>query len=105
MTAKALRQVLIDKQSWQHGPLPCENTIGNILNRLGDRLRRVQKAAPVKRVRETGAIFAHGHWENHASDAREFLADFQKCQGHTERRSVVPRWAIARQRGHPSLGS
>jgi hypothetical protein len=71
MTAKAMRQALIDKKNWQHGQLPCENTIGNILNRLGYRLRRVHKAKPVKRVRETEAIFAHVHWENHASDARE----------------------------------
>ena len=70
MTAKAMRQALIDKKSWQHGQLPCENTIGNILNRLGYRLRRVQKAKPVKRVRDTEAIFAHVHWENQASDAR-----------------------------------
>jgi Rhodopirellula transposase DDE domain len=71
MTAKAMRQALIDQKSWQHGQLPCENTIGNILNRLGYRLRRVQKAKPVKRVRETEAIFAHVHRENHASDARD----------------------------------
>ncbi len=71
MTAKAMRQALIDQKSWQHGQLPCENTIGNILNRLGYRVRRVQKAKPVKRVRETEAIFDHVHRENHASDARE----------------------------------
>jgi Rhodopirellula transposase DDE domain len=70
ITAKAMRQALIDKKSWQHGQVPCENTIGNILNRLGYRLRRVQKAKPVKRVRDTAAIFAHVHWENQASDAR-----------------------------------
>ena len=44
MTAKAMRQALIDKKSWEDGHLPCENTIGNILNRMGYRLRRVQKA-------------------------------------------------------------
>jgi hypothetical protein len=71
MTAKAMRQALIDQKSWQHGPLPCENTIGNILNRLGYRVRRVQKAKPVKRVRDTEAIFDHVHQENHTSDARE----------------------------------
>src|SRR5712691_496186 len=71
MTAQAMRQALIDKKSWEDSPLPCENTIGNILNRLGYRLRRVQKAKPVKRVRETEAIFDNVHWENHASDARE----------------------------------
>src|SRR5712671_1735158 len=71
MTAKAMRQALIDQKSWQHGQLPCENTIGNILNRLGYRLRRVQKAKPVKRVRETEAIFDNVHQEHHASDDRE----------------------------------
>ena len=71
MTAKAMRQALIDKKSWQDGHLPCANTIGNILNRLGYRLRRVQKAKPVKRVRATEAIFNHIHQEHHASDDRE----------------------------------
>jgi hypothetical protein len=71
MTAKAMRQALIDQKSWEDNQLPCENTIGNILNRLGYRLRRVQKAKPVKRVRATEAIFDHVHQENHASDDRE----------------------------------
>jgi len=71
MTAKAMRQALIAKKSWQDGQLPCENTIGNILNRLGYRLRRVQKAKPLKRVRATEAIFDNVHRENQASDARE----------------------------------
>jgi len=70
MTAKAMRQALIDQKSWQAGHLPCANTIGNILNRLGYRLRRVQKAKPVKRVRATEAIFDTVHRENQASDAR-----------------------------------
>lgn len=71
MTAKAMRQTLIDQKSWQDGHLPCANTIGNILNRLGYRVRRVQKAKPVKRVRATEAIFDHVHREHQASDARE----------------------------------
>ena len=71
MTAKAMRQALIDQKSWQDGQLPCENTIGNSLNRLGYRLRRVQKAKPVKRVRATEAIFDHVHQAHHASDDRE----------------------------------
>lgn len=71
MTAKAMRQALIDQKSWEDGHLPCEHTIGNILNRLGDRWRRVQKAKPVKRVRATEAIFNNVHQENHASDDRE----------------------------------
>ena len=66
-----MHQSLIEKKGWNDEDLPCENTIGNILNRLGYRLRRVQKAKPVKRVRETDAIFKNVHRENQASDERE----------------------------------
>jgi len=70
LTAKAMRQALIDQQGWLDEDLPCAKTIGNILNRLGYRLRRVQKAKPLKKVRETDAIFENVHRENQASDAR-----------------------------------
>ena len=40
MTARAMRQALIDQKGWKTEELPCEKTIGNILNRLGYRLRR-----------------------------------------------------------------
>jgi len=71
MTAKAMRQALIDQKGWKSEELPCEKTIGNILNRLGYRLRRVQKAKPVKKVRETDAIFENVQRENQASDERK----------------------------------
>jgi transposase len=71
MTAKSMRQALIDKKGWKNQELPCENTIGNILNRLGYRLRGVLKAKPIKRVRETDAIFNHVQQENQASDESE----------------------------------
>ena len=70
ITATAMRQALIDQKGWADENLPCEKTIGNILNRLGYRLRRVQKAKPLKKVRATDAIFANVHAENQASDAR-----------------------------------
>jgi len=71
ITAKAMRQALIDKKGWTDEELPCEKTIGNILNRLGYRLRRVQKAKPVRKVRQTDAIFENVHRENQASDERD----------------------------------
>jgi len=33
-TAKAMRQALIEKKGWKDEELPCEKTVGNILNRL-----------------------------------------------------------------------
>ena len=71
ITAKAMRKALIEEKRWLDEELPCENTIGNIMNRLGYRLRRVQKARPIKKVRETDAIFENVHKENKASDERE----------------------------------
>lgn len=71
MTAKAVRQALIDEKDWKDEQLPHENTIGVILNRLGYRLRRVQKRKPIKRVKATDAIFETVHEENEKSDQRD----------------------------------
>ena len=71
ITARAVRQALIDKKGWKSEDLPCENTCGNILNRLGYRLRRVQKRKPIKRVKETEEIFDSVHKINEESDRRE----------------------------------
>jgi hypothetical protein len=49
VTTKAVRQALIDEKGYSDEELPCENTIGNVLNRLGYRLRRVQKSKPKKK--------------------------------------------------------
>ena len=53
---------------WTDQELPHENTIGEILNRLGYKLRRVQKAKPLKKIKETEAIFADVRRENQAAD-------------------------------------
>jgi hypothetical protein len=71
ITAKAMRKALITEKGWSHEQLPCEKTIGNILNRLGYRLRRVQKVKPLKKVLETDAIFDNLKKVNQASDLRE----------------------------------
>ena len=71
MTAKAVRQALIDKKGWKDEDLPSENTIGNILNRMSYRLRRVQKRRPLKKIKETDKIFENVHKENEESDKRE----------------------------------
>jgi transposase len=71
ITAKAMRAALIRDKGWKEGDLPCEKTIGNILNRLNYRLRRVQKAKPLKKIKETDAIFRNIEAANKASDSRE----------------------------------
>jgi len=69
MTAAAMRQALIDQKGWTDDELPHVNTIGEMLNRLGFRLRSVRKAKPLKKVRETDDIFTNVERENQASDA------------------------------------
>jgi hypothetical protein len=71
ITAKAMHEALIVEKGWAHEELPCEKTIVNILNRLGYRLRWVQKAKPLKKVSETDAIFDNLDQVNKASDLRE----------------------------------
>ena len=57
ITAKAMREALIVEKGWTDQDLPCEKTISNLLNRLDYCLRRVQKAKPIKKIKETDAIF------------------------------------------------
>ena len=71
MTAAGMRKALIDEKRWTSEQLPHANTIGEILNRLGFKLRRVQKTKPLKKVRETDAIFQNVLQESRASDARQ----------------------------------
>jgi Rhodopirellula transposase DDE domain len=48
ITAKAVRDALVAEPALQ-GAVPCRQTVGCVLNRLGYRLRRVQKARPEKK--------------------------------------------------------
>ena len=47
---------MIEEKGWTE-ELPSIRTIQNILNRLGYRLRKVQKSKPLKKIPETDAIF------------------------------------------------
>lgn len=71
ITAKAMRAALITEKNWKDEDLPCEKTIGNIMNRLNYRLRRVQKVKPLKKVTETDGIFEMLEKINKESDLRE----------------------------------
>ena len=56
VTARAVLEAL-RQQEFSADDLPSERTMRRILNRLGYRLRRVQKSKPVKKIKETDAIF------------------------------------------------
>jgi len=52
VTAKAVRQKLIEEKGWKDEELPKERSISDILNRLGYKLQRVQKTKPQKKIRK-----------------------------------------------------
>ncbi len=58
LTAQAALQALRE-QGYSEEQLPAPSTMAEVLNRLGYRLRRVVKAKPQKKLKETDAIFAH----------------------------------------------
>jgi len=49
LTAKAVREKLIEQKDYSSETLPHETTIGCMLDRLGYKMRRVQKAKPQKK--------------------------------------------------------
>lgn len=52
ITTRSLRQQLMDIKGWQDEQLPKERTLNDILNRLGYKLRKVQKTKPQKKFRK-----------------------------------------------------
>ena len=52
LTAKAVREKLIEHKNYSSEELPHESTISNMLDRLGYKMRRVLKAKPQKKFRK-----------------------------------------------------
>jgi len=95
MTAKAVRKALIEQKNYSDDELPHESTIGSMLNRMGYKLRRVQKVKPLKKIKETNAIFENVKKVNAESD--EFSAYLDRCQGDFEVGRVVKTRQVARR--------
>lgn len=68
ITTKAMRKALIEEKGYTDDELPCEATIGNILNRMGYNLKRVLKAKPKKKSKEVEQIFENVWEANKESD-------------------------------------
>jgi Rhodopirellula transposase DDE domain len=58
LSAAEVLQALIDKGQAVES-LPSERTMRDILKRMGYRLKRIQKGKPLKKTKETDAIFAN----------------------------------------------
>src|SRR5437763_16987956 len=57
LSAKEVLQALRDKKGYADQDLPGERTMRDILNRMNYRLKRIRKAKPLKKTKETDAIF------------------------------------------------
>jgi hypothetical protein len=58
LSATEVREALI-AQGYSPAELPSDRTMRDILNRMNYRLKRIQKGKPLKKTKETDAIFAN----------------------------------------------
>ncbi len=68
ISARAVREALISEKGYRDEQLPCRQTMGTILNRLGYRLKKTLKVKPLKKIPQTDAIFENVHERNTAAD-------------------------------------
>src|SRR3954467_15812779 len=61
LSAKEVLDALKAQKGYTDDRLPKERTMRDILNRMGYRIKRIQKAKPLKKTEETDAIFANVH--------------------------------------------
>ena len=59
LSAAEVLQALKGQYGYADDRLPSERTMRDILNRLGYRLKRIQKAKPLKKTKDTDALFAN----------------------------------------------
>lgn len=58
LSAKEVRDALLAK-GYRDDEVPAERTMRDILNRMNYRLKRIQKGKPLKKTKDTDAIFAN----------------------------------------------
>lgn len=56
LSAGEVREAL-ERKGYSEEELPSERTVRDILNRMNDRLKRIQKGKPLKKTKDTDALF------------------------------------------------
>ena len=59
LSAREVLEALKRQKGYHDDRLPKERTMRDILNRLGYRIKRIQKAKPLKKTEDTDAVFAN----------------------------------------------
>lgn len=75
LSATELRRLLQQRYGYAADRLPSERTLRDVLNRMGYRRRRIQKVKPLKKLKETDAIFA-----NVTAARRQYATDPQTLE-------------------------
>lgn len=57
LTTKEIRKQLIEKAGYLDEELPTNQTLNNLINDLGYKMKKVQKVKPLKKIEETDNIF------------------------------------------------
>ncbi len=57
LSSGEVRKALMEQKGYRDEDLPAERTLRDILNRMNYRLKRIQKGRPLKKTKETDAIF------------------------------------------------
>jgi len=69
ITAKEVRRQLLEEKGYAPDQVPCERSMRDLLTSLGFRPRKVVKSKPLRKIKETDAIFTQVHQVNHFADA------------------------------------
>jgi len=85
LSAGEVREALIEQKHYRAEELPAERTLRDILNRMNYRLKRIQKGRPLKKTKETDAIF-----ENVAAVKAASRGDPQTLEISADTKAKVP---------------
>jgi Rhodopirellula transposase DDE domain len=70
LSAREVRDALKSRKGYTADRLPSERSMRDILNRMGYRIRRIQKAKPLKKTKDTDPVFdnVHAARQEHGGD-------------------------------------
>jgi hypothetical protein len=69
LTAKEVLRQLVEDKGYAPGQVPCIRSMRDLLGTLGFHPRKVVKSKPLRKIKETDAIFAQVHQVNKEADA------------------------------------
>ena len=69
ITAKEVRRQLLEDKGYTPDQVPCERSMRDLLATLGFHPRKVVKSKPLRKIKETDAIFAQVQQANRQADA------------------------------------